>query len=275
MRSIRSLIILTASMFIASSCFEDPGTDIIYEDASIEIQEATTASGVRVGKAYDRLNDGIAKKDSIRINLVGAHRSSAVNVSFAIDDSKTTAVAGLHYNLITPEGGVSIPANSSYGYVYYEILSDNIEPGENWDLKFDLTSADVELNPNFDSFTRVIRISCPFVRPNFLGAFNANEPGYGDYTVTFSEDATDATTIVADNFWDFGGVVKYKFNANGTVTLAPQDVVMGGVTYVVSAGTGAATYDACEQKFIVPYKVNRKSDNALLDNNTHTFTIIE
>ncbi len=261
-------------MFVATSCFDDPGTDIIYEGASVEIQEATTASGIRVGKAYDRLNDGVPKKDSIRINLVGAHRSSAVNVSFAIDDSKTTAVAGLHYNLITPEGGVSIPANSSYGYIYYEVLSDNIEPGENWDLKFDLTSSDVELNPNFDSFTRVIRIACPFVRTNFLGNFNANEPGYGDYTVTFTADGTDPNTIIADNFWDSGGVVKYKFNANGTVTLATQDVVMGGVTFVVSAGTGAATWDGCEQKFIVPYKVNRKSDNALFDQNVHTYTIL-
>lgn len=268
-----------ASLFVAIvmvSCFEDPGTDFLFEGSFLEINEATTTAGADVGKAYERLNNGSTKRDSIRINLAGSHRSTPITVNFTID-ATSTAVAGVHYNLITTGGSVTIPANESYAYVYFEVLPDNIEPGEVWKLKFNLTGSsqsDIELSENFKSFTRSIRILCPFIRSNFIGTFSVVEPGYSGspYTTVASVD-TDANSIVINNFWDFGGVVKYTFNpATTAVTLPTQDVVMDGVTYVVAQGPGNATYDACGLTFVVPYTVRLKSTNALQDTNTHTFT---
>ncbi|MBN8577043.1 MAG: hypothetical protein J0L66_08870 [Cytophagales bacterium] len=256
------------------SCFDDPGTDIVLETSFLEINEAATTAGLDVGKAYERLNNGSTKKDSIRINLVGRQRSNPVTVNFTIDAS-STAVPGVHYNLITTGTSVTIPANQSYAYIRFEVLPDNIDAGEVWKLRFNLTgsdAADISLSENYKYFTRSLRILCPFVRSNFTGTLNVDEPGYGTYTTVSSPDGADANTIVINNFWDFGGTVKYVFNpANTTVTLPTQDVVMGGVTYVVAQGTGNATYDACELQFVVPYTVRRKSDNALFDSNTHTF----
>jgi len=269
--SLLSLLLITIVMV---SCFDDPGTEFLFEGSFLEINEATTTAGADVSKAYERLNNGSTKRDSIRINLAGAHRSTPVTVNFTID-ATSTAVAGVHYNLITTGGTATIPANESYAYIYFEVLPDNIEAGEVWKLKFNLTGSsvsDIELSENFKSFTRSMRILCPFVRANFTGTFSVDEPGYGTYPTVASAD-TDPNSIVINNFWDFGGVVRYTFNpATTAVTLPTQDVVMGGVTYVVAQGAGNATYDACELTFVVPYTVRRKSDNALQDTNTHTFT---
>ena len=260
---------LAAVMF---SCFDDAGTDILLEGSFVEIQEATTSGGLDLSKSYNRLNNGIATRDSIRVNLVGPQRGSAVSVNFQVDPA-STAVAGVHYNMITTGTSVTIPANSSFGYIYFEILADNIEPGEVWKLSFTLTgtdASDVKLSENYKSFTRSIRILCPFVRANFIGAYSCVEPGYGTYTVNSVAGATE-TSITIDNFWDFGGVVTYEFNpASTAVTLATQNVTMGGTVYVVSQN-GSATYDACEYSFVVPYRVATGA-GATLDTNTHTFT---
>ncbi len=275
MKKFKLSYILTFLGIVAftTSCFDDPGTDILLTNSFVEIQEATTSGGTDIGKAYNRLNDGIGKRDSIRVNLVGKQRSAPISVNFSVDAS-STAVAGVHYNLISTSS-VSIPANESFGYIYFEVLADNIDVGENWKLKINLTgvdAADVKLSEKYKTFTRTMRIVCAFDRSKFVGTYSVVEPGYGTYSVTSTAD-TDPNSIVIDNFWDFSGVVKYTFNpANNQVTLPTQDVVMGGVTYVVAQGAGASTYKSCEYSFIVPYTVTRKSDSQLQDTNVHTFT---
>lgn len=256
------------------SCFDDAGTDILLKGTFIEIQEATTSAGLSVSKSYERLNDGIAKKDSIRINLVGAQRSTPVTVNFAIN-SASTAVAGVHYTMVTTGTSVTIPANSSFAYIRFNVIADNIEPGEVWNLRFDLTGVDagnVTISENYKTFTRQIRTLCPFNRANFLGNYSCVEPGYvGSPYVVVSTPGPDANSITITNFWDFGGVVNYTFNpATNAVTLATQNVVMGGVTYVVSQN-GTATYDACEYSFVVPYRV-ATTGGVTVETNTHTFT---
>jgi hypothetical protein len=257
-----------------SACYDDPGTDILLNNVAVlEINEATTATGLDLSKSYNRITDGKRIKDSIRVNLVGPQRSTPINVTFAIDPA-STAVAGTHYAMITT-GSVTIPANSSFGFIYFEVIDDNILPGEIWKLKFSLTGNDgnATISSLYGVFTRSIRTLCAFNRANFVGTYSTNEPGYGTYDNTSVADPTDANIIIVNNFWDFGGTVKYVFNpATNAVTVPTQDVVMGGTTYVVAAGATAGTYDACTYSFVVPYTVRLKSTNALQDSNTHTYT---
>jgi hypothetical protein len=275
MKTIYKIFTFVALLAVVSACFDDPGTDLLLDNvAVIEINEATTAGGLDVSKSYDRITDGKRIKDSIRVNLVGPQLSTPITVNFAVDPS-STAVAGTHYALITTSS-VTIPANSSFGFIYFEVIDDNVLPGEIWKLKINLTSSDANttISSKYGVFTRSIRTLCAFKRSNFVGTFSTIEPGYSGspYDNVAIVDPTDANGIIIDNFWDFGGVVKYSFNASSTaVTLASQDVVMGGTTYVV-AGSSPATYDACTYTFVVPYTVRLKSTNALQDSNTHTFT---
>ncbi|MBL7871874.1 MAG: hypothetical protein JNM78_09710 [Cyclobacteriaceae bacterium] len=274
MKTIYKIFTFVGLLAVVSACFDDPGTDILLNNAAvIEINEATTAGGLDVSKSYNRVTDGKRIKDSIRVNLVGPQKSQAITVNFTVEPT-STAVAGTHYALITTNT-VSIAANSSFGFIYFEVIDDNILPGEIWKLKIKLTSSDgsTTISSKYGEFTRSIRTLCSFNRANFVGTYSTLEPGYGTYDNVSIADPANANGIIINNFWDFGGVVKYTFNPSSTaVTLPTQDVVMGdGVTYVV-AGSSPATYNSCTYSFVVPYTVRRKSDNALFDTNTHTFT---
>lgn len=274
MKIVTKYLLFTGLLFFAASCFEDPGTEILIDSgAVIEIEEAATSSGLDVAKSYEKALDGTGVLDSIRVNLVGPQKSTPTNVSFTVDAS-STAVSGFHYNLITTNT-VVIPANESFGFIYFTVLDDNIAAGELWKLKINLTAADggAQLSALYSTFTRGIRAQCPFLRSMFVGTYSTNEPGYGTYTNIASAHPTIANAIVIDNFWDFGGVVRYEFSTNSsspTVTLPTQSVVMGGVTYTVSQN-GAGSYDPCTGNFTVPYRVANGA-GVTQDTNTHTFT---
>lgn len=141
------------------SCFSDPGTDVKLKASFVEINEATTSAGLDRTRTYTKVVNGQPIKDSIQVNLVGAQRSTPVVVNFAIDPT-STAVAGTHYALIT-NGSVTIQPNKSSGFVYFNVLDDNILSSETWKVKFNLTSADggVQLSQNYSTFTRTIRVN--------------------------------------------------------------------------------------------------------------------
>lgn len=277
MKAIYKIFMFVGLLAFVSACFDDPGTDLLLDGAAvIEINEATTATGLDVSKSYNRVTDGLKIKDSIRVNLVGPQRSTPVNVTFTIDPA-STAVAGTHYSLITTNS-VTIPANASFGYIYFEVIDDSILPGETWKLKFNLTGNDANatISSKYGVFTRTIRTLCPFNRANFVGTYSTNEPGYGTYDNVSTADPADANSIFINNFWDTGASVKYTFSSTTTaVTIATTtftaNLGAGAEQWTVSAN-GAATYDACLYSFVVPYKVVRVSNGTTVETNTHTFT---
>ena len=179
-----------------------------------------------------------------------------------------TATAGTDYQLT--ETSVTILAGERNGVFKVKIIDDTELDGN----ETIIVSASANGITGEGAYTITIEADkCEFIRTSFLGLYDVNEPGYGHYDVTFTPDPANANTIISNNFWDYGGVVKYVFNpATNAVTLPTQDVVMGGTTYVVSAGTGTASYDKCTFSFVVPYVVRLKSTNAVQDTNTHTFT---
>jgi hypothetical protein len=272
------IVVALVVPMLLNACFSDPGTDIkLTNIAVVEIDQATTSGGADLSKSYQRIPGGPTLiKDSIRVNLVGPQRATEINVSFAIDPT-STAVAGIHYSLIS-QTSIKIPANASFGFIYFNVLPQNINPNEIWKMKVNLTTADVPVNPNFATFTRSIRISCSYLRSSFVGPYRCLEPGYATYNVTITDDPTNLNGVVNSNFWDVGASIKYVFNgATGTVSIPLQtfqaDITGGGpeALTVESQATGSS-FDACTGKFIVPYIVKRVSSGATIDSNTHTFT---
>jgi len=158
MKSIYKVFMFVGLLAFVSACYDDPGTDILLDNvAVIEINEATTATGLDINKSYTRTVDGKNLKDSIRVNLVGPQRSTPISVTFAIDAS-STAVAGTHYAMITTSP-LTIPANSSFAFIYFEVKDDNIAIGETWKLKFGLSGADggATISSKYGAFTRGLR----------------------------------------------------------------------------------------------------------------------
>jgi hypothetical protein len=268
MKAILNRLSIILAFFALVSCFDDPGTDILWgSEAYFELDRAGQPNPT-VNNTFERLNNGTKYPFSAKVNLMGRPQSKDVVVNYTITG---TAVEGVHYNKLSAGTSLTIPSGSNSATINFEHLSDNLNSGETWTLIITLTGGDLPLS-KYIVVTHNLRITCSFNRANFVGNYNTLEPGYGTYTNVATADGSNANAIRVDNFWDFGGNVQYIFNpANNTLSLPTQDVVMGGVTYVV-AQNGTATYDACTYGFTVPYKVNRKSDGASFDTNVHTFT---
>ncbi len=259
------LAILLGFSMVLTGCFDDPGTDIVWEGSYVEIQEATTAAGSTITRAYAQQPDGVGTPVRLRVNLASAALSAPVTVNFEFGGS---AIEGVHYNKVTSGNSVTIPAGEFFAYIDYEVLTYNFGTDESQSISVTLTGASdgVELS-NYSALTINTRKECTYDIANFIGDYDCNEPGYGIYDVTFTQ--IDDNTVEIDNFWDFGGVAQYEFDASGGVTLPEQTIQMGGEGWVVA---GSGSYDPCTGGFAVDYTVVRVSDGLTYDDNTHTFS---
>ncbi|MEQ8549189.1 MAG: hypothetical protein RIC03_14855 [Cyclobacteriaceae bacterium] len=155
-RTIKFLPILMA-LFLLTGCFDDPGTDILFDDSFVELEAATTGSGGR-DFTFTRLNDGTTYSAGFMINRADASAAQAVNVTYEVD-AASTAIDGIHY---TSAGtSVTIPAGEWTAELPFTILADGIEAGERLTIIVNLVSADIPVNESFASAPHTIQISCP------------------------------------------------------------------------------------------------------------------
>jgi hypothetical protein len=122
---------------LLSSCIEQD--ELLFEDSVVEFDASTWEAKSVVGgvaKNYLLLTrvpkygwptttaDPLIARTSgtvkLRVNLVGAQRSTAEEVTFKVVPEETTAIEGVHY---TTTGKVTIPANSSFGELEVKILN--------------------------------------------------------------------------------------------------------------------------------------------------------
>lgn len=268
--SIYLCVLFTALLF--TSCEEDlivyNGENyVIFEGTSASISESAAARTITVLRS----NADDALSAEIGVNSYFANSTStSADASFSLSSTSISFAAGEFSTTftITPVDDIDASGAKIVELTFNSLSQSGVSAG------FPGASA---FNGTFT--VTLVDDDCPFDITAFAATFNANEPGYGDYDVTFTQ--VDANTIVANNFWDFGGVVNYDFNTNSStpeVTLPAQDVVMGGTTYRVIGtntdnGTGAdGTYESCTGNFTVNYRVYDATGTVLQDDNTHTFT---
>jgi len=85
----------------------------------------------------------------LRVNLVGAQRSEQQVVSYVVLPEETTAVQGTHYGALS--GTVTIPANSSFGYVEIPIMDPGVSSTTAVRLVLELRGNEVlQPNPKYD-----------------------------------------------------------------------------------------------------------------------------
>lgn len=201
---------------------------------------------------------------------VATTTADAATVQIAIMDN-STAVEGVHFKQFSKT--INIAAGQYVNSVKIVPIINNLDG--NYVLNLAITNSNVKDNVKFNqTFTLNLSRFCPLDLSGWVGTFNCNEPGYGDYQVNFVK-GTDPNTLVIDNFWDYGGVVTYTLNDaagpdDATVEIKEQTVTMGGTDFIV-LGTG--TYEQCSRTMIVHYQVLRPSDRATYDDNTHTYTL--
>ncbi|MGB3468097.1 MAG: hypothetical protein WBA74_22620 [Cyclobacteriaceae bacterium] len=172
--------ILVMVAFVLTSCFDDPGTEILLEESFVEFDVASEPSQSE-SFSYLRANDGVLKPAGFLVNRVDADATNAVNVTWGVDQA-STAIEGLHY--VINSTTVTIPAGEYSAAVDIDIDADNIEAGENLRLILEIVSADLPIAPELDSAVHVISVTCP-VEDDFL---------VGDYLITQTTPFADGVS---------------------------------------------------------------------------------
>jgi hypothetical protein len=168
-----------------------------------------------------------------------------------------------------PESSVHIAAGESTGSVELTMIADCVAEGDET-IEVTLGSGGGLSLGGISKGTVDIPGNPHFYAQQFQGEFMADEPGYAVYP-NYLEYTSDGNTLVTSNWWDSGLHINLKFNPHTNVVTIPyQEFVIGGVTYYTQSN-GNGSYDPCTQEMVVPYIVRRKSNNALIDLNTHTY----
>lgn len=159
MRKIHFIALILAACLL-NGCIKND--QVIFRDSLVEFDAAVWNSNA-AGLTYPIMTrvptQGAATASSqptitrtsgtvqLRINLVGAQRSTPVTFNYQVVPGESTAVAGTHFT--TPSGTASIPANSSFGVITIEILNPGATSGSKI-LVLQLTdSPDVKASVNY------------------------------------------------------------------------------------------------------------------------------
>lgn len=96
--------------------------------------------------------------DTIYVNLVGPQKSTPTDINFSIGVG-STAVAGTHFNFrSTNTTKVTIPANSSTGFLLVDMIPGSITGTATFPLVLTLTgNGDVKPSENYKTFTLTLR----------------------------------------------------------------------------------------------------------------------
>lgn len=181
-------------------------------------------------------------------------------VNFVIDDN-SSAVAGTHYNISGTS--VTIPANSSEGYIVVEGIYDGFA-GETRSLMLKVTGGDIDTAQFDNEYLLLMQQYCPFDINTFAGTWDVDEVSvyngpYPTYQITATVGEGD--TLIIDGLW--GGLeepTKFVFNdadpANFTVGIPPQ-FAFNHPTYGVATVEQLAigSFSSCDMTISVSYKI--------------------
>ncbi|TAE31790.1 MAG: hypothetical protein EAZ91_06660 [Cytophagales bacterium] len=110
---------------LLTGCFENPSW--VYEGAPV-VELKNDRAGFATQPTNNVANTIRARtvrqgilRDSILVQLVGPHQPTQTDVSYTINTT-STAVEGTNFSVIGTKGQVTIPANSSFGFIKFQFL---------------------------------------------------------------------------------------------------------------------------------------------------------
>jgi hypothetical protein len=160
-KHIINTFIFVLSLFTLVSCFEA-------EDKSFKGPEefqfnnqslgriATTIPGVTAQTLFAKtVNQATVRRDSVEVQLIGVQKSAAIEVKYNVD-ATSTAIAGTHYTLASPNT-VTLQPNTSSTYLKYNVLTGIPAGGAAVRLILNLEGAPgIIPSPNLSRFTITI-----------------------------------------------------------------------------------------------------------------------
>jgi hypothetical protein len=139
MRKKYFITIILAAFFL-NGCIKND--DVIFTDSLVEFDAAVwnangagltypiltrvPATGIATGTSQATLTRSTGTIQ-LRVNLVGAQRTTETSFTYEVVAGESTAVSGTHFKALTGTG--TIPANSSFGLIPVEILNPGATTG--------------------------------------------------------------------------------------------------------------------------------------------------
>ena len=249
----KTIIMSLLAILLITSCDKENGRTI-WTGSYVEFDNATSKGG------YLRENDGQNVADKLQINLVAAPSSSAITVNVEVDAELTTAIAGVHYVDLSG-GSVTVESGGNFAYVPFEVIDDNIEPGETWVLAYKITGGSTDIGPTATNAHSIV-VTCEMSPAQMVGDWvldmqDSFGDGWNGASVTFEVDGVGTDYTIADGTSGQetitvpGGTTSLKFFFNSgdwdsEVTFqltAPNAVEVG--SYGPSPSVGEFDVDAC------------------------------
>lgn len=253
---LKSVILLAAVLF--TSCEEE----LTIFKGPYHVRFSSTGSSV---------NENATAATTVKLHFAGPVPKEAINIEYSVSGG----TAGTDFTL-TGGSTLTIPAGEFFTSFTVTPIN-NLTATGNKVVTFEITSvsggntAGLGLVGKKFTYT-IVDDDCPFETENFTGAYSCDEPGYAVYDVVL-EAGDEPNTIVVTNFWDYSNAsIVVEFDPNSNVITVPDQPI--GLTSSGSPlhAVGSGTYTACNGNFKYDYTVYRKSDGAVFDENTHTYT---
>lgn len=232
MKNIIRILGFFAFTFILTSCFDDPGNEILFDNSNsfVEISDVSVAGADR--KVYSVVLDGNYTDDNITIAYSGNITTSDVTVNVEVVTAESSAVEGVDFSLASTS--VTIPAGSFSAALAFAVNDDILDPeadAKTLTLRITQTSQG-EINPNFEVITLNLIGICPPDTYDY-------ETIPGTYSVLSSGASTDSCPANA-TLSDFAGSL--------TLTYVSGSVADGSFVYSVNdsfAGMYIEWYGDC------------------------------
>jgi len=224
------LYMALAALFMISltSCFEEPGTDILLEASEISIADASEVGGTE--RRIVVIPDGNEVDLSIDVELIGQASSAGVTVSLEVDTDQSTAIEGVDVNF--PNGkDVTIPAGEFRAPLNFTVNDDGLDPDTPLTLVLRIANSSIAINENLNEVSLSLIGICP---PDLFDYTTLA----GTYTVTSSGESTDGCP--ANN-----PIVDLEY---GPVTLTLDSETDTEINFTVSEAFGGlyiGWYDDC------------------------------
>lgn len=180
MKTLSIYIGMIALLFSCGEFLEEEDRNLI-GDGFLEFQSSSSDITVNVPEL------GARKQDSIVIQFGGATMDEPISLTWEIDTANTTAIQGVHYELISQLGELEVPAREHFASIKFDVLVDGFgtDPfGRDFDttrqIAFNITGGDRDLLPDAIAHTYELY---PWIEPT---------------SIAFDTIFTAATVLVPD-----------------------------------------------------------------------------
>lgn len=153
-----------------TGCFEESGLDTVYDGpVVVEFDRGDTGNDVTY-----LAGSGQVHTDQAVINLVGPPQDEAITVQWRINQEASTAIEGVHYNILSDQN-VTIPAGANSTGIEFEVITDNFTLEDDLTIAFEIVEAGVPVSANYGTMVQTLSITCPSEIP--LGTWRETTDG--------------------------------------------------------------------------------------------------